>query len=175
MGANSIEIIALEAKDIGALASLAKEIWTQHYTPIIGEAQVAYMIEKFQSEKAIEQQLGESIHYDVVWQNNKLIGYMSYFAKNDSLFLSKYYLQKSHRGKGIGSKMLKHLIKVAKSQGALFIELTVNKFNSTTINQYQKMGFELKGPVVFDIGNGFIMDDYEMALALEDEAPNELA
>ena len=33
-------------------------------------------------------------------------------------------------------------------------------------NFYLKLGFEIREEAVFDIGNGFIMDDYIMALAL---------
>ena len=34
-------------------ALLAEAIWREYYTPIIGEAQVAYMLEHFQSAEAI--------------------------------------------------------------------------------------------------------------------------
>ena len=35
------------------IAALADEIWREHYTPIIGEAQVDYMLKKFQSAEQI--------------------------------------------------------------------------------------------------------------------------
>ena len=35
-------------KQIAELAWLADIIWHEHFTPIIGEAQVAYMLDKFQ-------------------------------------------------------------------------------------------------------------------------------
>ena len=44
------------------LAKLAAEIWREHYTPLLGPAQVAYMVDKFQSEAAIRRQL-EQEHY----------------------------------------------------------------------------------------------------------------
>lgn len=34
---------------IHEIADLAAVIWEEHFTPIIGEEQVAYMVEKFQS------------------------------------------------------------------------------------------------------------------------------
>ena len=40
------EIIKRNARDI---ADLARVIWMEHYTPIIGAAQVEYMLDKFQS------------------------------------------------------------------------------------------------------------------------------
>ena len=42
--------------EIAAVAELAQEIWTEHFPPIIGPAQTAYMIETFQSAKAIHRQ-----------------------------------------------------------------------------------------------------------------------
>jgi len=42
------------------------------------------------------------------------------------------------------------------------IMLTVNKNNTNAIRTYEKLGFINVGPVVKDIGNGFIMDDYQM-------------
>jgi ribosomal protein S18 acetylase RimI-like enzyme len=45
------------------------------------------------------------------------------------------------------------------------IFLQVNKANKAK-NFYLKLGFEIREEAVFDIGNGFIMDDYIMALPL---------
>ena len=50
------------------------------------------------------------------------------------------------------------------------IELTVNKYNSGTIAAYEKMGFEKVRPAVFDIGGGYIMDDYIMKKSLVQHA-----
>ncbi|MDE6957694.1 MAG: GNAT family N-acetyltransferase, partial [Lachnospiraceae bacterium] len=43
--------------EIHAIAALAEEIWNQHFTPIIGKSQVDYMVEKFQSYKALKHQI----------------------------------------------------------------------------------------------------------------------
>jgi RimJ/RimL family protein N-acetyltransferase len=40
------------------------------------------------------------------------------------------------------------------------IELTVNKYNSSSIQVYEKMGFVTVDAIVQDIGNGYVMDDY---------------
>ena len=39
--------------EIAAVAELAQEILTAHFPPLIGPAQTAYMIETFQSAKAL--------------------------------------------------------------------------------------------------------------------------
>ena len=43
-----------EESQVRAVAVLALEIWRQHYTPILGTAQVEYMLTRFQSVDAID-------------------------------------------------------------------------------------------------------------------------
>ena len=43
---------------------------------------------------------------------------------------------------------------------------TVNLNNINAIKTYEKLGFINAGPVVADIGNGFVMDDFEMKKSL---------
>lgn len=45
--------LATTPGDIAKLAKLANEIWHQHFTPIIGEAQVNYMVDQFQSKTCV--------------------------------------------------------------------------------------------------------------------------
>jgi hypothetical protein len=42
----------------------------------------------------------------------------------------------------------------------------VNRCNGNAINAYRKHGFEVRDAQVKDIGDGFFMDDYIMALDL---------
>jgi RimJ/RimL family protein N-acetyltransferase len=50
----------------------------------------------------------------------------------------------------------------AKTYNLNKIRLTVNRYNTNSIKAYEKMGFKNKREVVQDIGNDFVMDDYEM-------------
>ena len=86
--------------------------------------------------------------------------------KGDELFLSKFYILASSRGKGAGSASVVFLTKRASELKATVISLTVNKNNSNTLRAYEKMGFRTIKSVVADIGNGFVMDDYVMQLAV---------
>ena len=57
---NTVNIIPAKSdSEIHEIANLAEEIWHQHFTPIIGEAQVNYMVEKFQSYPALREQIGQ--------------------------------------------------------------------------------------------------------------------
>ena len=39
------------------VAELAHEIWNEHYEEILGKEQIAYMLDMFQSEKALKNQM----------------------------------------------------------------------------------------------------------------------
>jgi RimJ/RimL family protein N-acetyltransferase len=152
----------LNESEIEIVENLAYEIWNEHFTPIIGKAQVGYMLEKFQSREAITEQIKKGFLYYLIRIKNHSIGYMGIHPKQDELFLSKIYIRSSKRGKGYGRKAIQFLEQFAQEKRLKKITLTVNKNNTGTIKAYEKFGFKKTGPVVQDIGNGFIMDDYGM-------------
>jgi ribosomal protein S18 acetylase RimI-like enzyme len=161
----SIQQVQSEA-DVALTAQLAHEVWTQHYTPIIGEKQVAYMLQKFQSEEAISQQLADGFLYFIIYYDRKPAGYLCIKPEANQLFLSKIYVLQQFRGLKLGKSLMNLAIQKARDLNLQSIYLTVNKYNTQSIKAYEKMGFVNKEAVVFDIGNGFIMDDYKMELNL---------
>jgi len=155
--------LAINTKDFKIISELAKVIWTEHYTPIIGTDQVNYMLEKFQSEKAIKNQIvNNDYKYFIIFNTNSPIGYLSIKKEKASLFLSKIYIDKANRGKGIGKVAMRFIIEQAINLNCKKIYLTVNKYNTNSIMAYQKIGFKIIEELVIDIGNGFIMDDFKM-------------
>lgn len=148
---------------IAIVEKLAREIWTEHYPPIIGRDQVRYMLDKFQSGDAISVQIkDEGFRYFLIEEEGGYIGYLGVQSKGEELFLSKIYLRSSERGKGFGKKSVQFLEDLARKLNLKKIALTVNKNNISAVKAYEKMGFKNLGPVVQDIGNGFIMDDFRM-------------
>lgn len=149
--------------DFKTISVLAKSIWTEHYTPIIGLDQVNYMLEKFQSEIAIQNQINlDSYKYYLIIKENTAIGYLSIKNNDDALFLSKIYIDKSCRGKGFGKIAINFIEEQAKDLNCQTIYLTVNKYNINSIMAYQKIGFKKIEELVIDIGNGYVMDDFKM-------------
>lgn len=149
-------------EDLKKVEQLAEEIWTQHYTPIIGSNQVRYMLDKFQSLEAMGQQISEGMTYFLMDYQGEAAGYMASKPNKDELFLSKIYVRYELRGKGIGRHAMNYLDALGRDQGYLYLSLTVNKNNTNSIRAYEKFGFVNLGPLETDIGNGFIMDDYFM-------------
>lgn len=149
-------------EQLSSIEKLAYEIWYEHYTPIIGKHQVDYMLEKFQSVEAMMEQIKKGFLYFLILENNVPLGYMSVDLLSETLFLSKFYITKSERGKGYGRKMIAYLEALAKEKNLNKIALTVNKYNTRSIKMYEKVGFVISGTMVKDIGEGFVMDDYQM-------------
>lgn len=147
--------------DLRVIAKLAKEIWTEYFTPIIGEAQVSYMLKNMQSFEAMKKQQGEGYVYHQIIGSGP-IGYLCVRVKRPELFISKLYLLKKERGLGVGKNALQFIESLANSSGCNKLWLTVNKGNTDTVRAYEKWGFKIVSEPVVDIGGGFVMDDYRM-------------
>ncbi len=145
--------------DIRAIAQLADVIWHEHFTPIIGEKQVDYMLEKFQSYEAIADAVkNDGYIYYMAEDNGALAGYLGARAEEDNVFLSKIYVERSHRRHGIASAMLDMVKRDFPDKDYLW--LTVNRNNEPAVATYNALGFKVWREQVTDIGSGFIMDDY---------------
>lgn len=149
-------------KQLDLVVNLAQTIWHEHFTPIIGAAQVAYMLKKFQSKQSIMQQLENGFSYYLITHNSQAIGYSAIIFNPAELFLSKLYILSSERNKGFGKQTIKYLEQLAFAQGMQKMSLTVNKNNLMAIKSYEKMGFVTMDSIIKDIGEGFVMDDYKL-------------
>ncbi len=165
-GNMQIEAVSSE-NQIAIVENLACEIWNEYFTAIIGQAQVGYMLKKFQSTDVIAEQIKSGFLYYLIKNNNEYTGYLSVCLEDKKLFLSKLYILSTERGKGYGRKAIIFIEKLAAEKGLSEISLTVNKNNSSTIKVYENLGFENKGSLVKDIGQGFIMDDYKMEKSIQ--------
>ena len=155
--------------DFQQIAQLADTIWREHYIPIIGKGQVDYMLEKFQSAEAMQNQASEGMHYYTVWFNDLPVGYFAFEKKGTSLFLSKIYLLREYRGLGLGMASMAYISERAVDLECQRITLTVNKYNDRSINAYKRMGFDVADEAVVDIGGGYVMDDYKMVKELKEK------
>lgn len=160
-----------QPEQVAAVAALAHEIWYEFYVPLIGRAQVDYMVEKFQSAPAIEAQLGQGYEYFLVRRDGAGQGaYIGYCAIQEqaggALFLSKFYLHRSARGTGTGRRFMEFIEGLARARGLSLLWLTVNKGNPS-VQVYRRLGFRIAADLMMDIGGGFVMDDYRMEKTLQ--------
>lgn len=149
-------------KDIETVSQLADTIWREHYIPIVGKPQIDYMLDKFQSANAMTEQIAGGYEYYTMFYDQNPVGYLAIVKEDLALFLSKIYVLKEFRGKKIGKQAMQFIEEKAKAYNKPKIRLTVNINNVNSIEAYTKLGFRNVGPLVTDIGEGFIMDDYEL-------------
>ena len=143
-----------------SLVAVADEIWHEHFTPIIGEEQVDYMLEKFLSPDPLVEQINSGYEYFLFSYDYTFAGFAGIHEEDNALFLSKLYVDKEFRGMGIASYMFQKFIEICKMRNLNKIWLTCNRNNTTTIAIYEHLGFRKVREQVTDIGNGFVMDDY---------------
>lgn len=164
-----LEFKKVDTQDkIKQTSDIANEIWNQHFISIIGQAQTDYMLENFQSEKAMTEQIKSGYEYYNFVLDGNPIGYFAICEEQDNtLFLSKLYLKKEYRGKGFARQAFEFIKSIAKKNGNSMVWLTVNKYNDNTIGVYKKFGMKIIRSQVTDIGDGYVMDDYIFGYNIE--------
>ena len=157
--------------EIETVAALADEIWNEHFPPIIGQAQVDYMLENLQSAPAISRQIAGGYEYYLVNLEGRPAGYLALVPSVDegAVQLSKLYVRSEHRGGGLGKAIIDFAERRCAELGARTLWLTVNQHNAGPIAFYERRGFTRDGELVMDIGGGFVMQDYKMVKSVAGE------
>lgn len=169
---------ALTPADFEALALLAEAIWRAHYTGIIGSAQVDYMLAGRYTPEKLRLYLNADDRWLMLLRidsstGSRAVGYCSYALTDDhgemthgEMKLEQLYLLPEYYGQGLGRLMLRHVEQQARARDRSTLMLQTNKRNDIAIAFYRKAGFTVREEAVFDIGNGFVMDDYVMEKVL---------
>lgn len=154
-------IRTLQSDDFPVLAKLAGDIWREAYGSLLSIDQISYMLERFQSVRAFQQQTCDGYIYRGAFIDGELVGYTASVLEDKRVLLSKLYLKKAHRGAGLGRQLLEDVFELYPDISSFY--LTVNKRNPA-YELYLKWGFKVIDSVVSDIGNDYVMDDYIMQL-----------
>ena len=174
----TLSFVPVKSKeDQKLLADIAGEIWRGYWPSIIGKEQTEYMIEQFQSYKAIRKYMKK--HDYEYWflvttegegedATKGIVGFTGgrSEASTNRFFISKIYLHPEARGRGYARRVIEFYKDLCFARNHTAMYLTVNKHNDLGIRAYNGTGFETIESVETDIGHGFIMDDYVMELKL---------
>ena len=88
------------------LSDFAGKIVREHFDPIIGPDQNSYMIARFQSAEAIHEQIvSGGYRYYIVQADGCWAGFIAFYPRGERMYLSKFYLDREFRGRGIAGKM----------------------------------------------------------------------
>lgn len=164
-----MNLLKANTEHIRVIINLTKKIWPVAYGEILSKAQLDYMIDKFYSETALREQIEVKGHifYLAQDENDKFVGFLSYEinCEPNKTKIHKIYVLPETQGTGLGKQFFE-LVKekaIENNQKAIF--LNVNKYNNA-IHFYTKLGFAKVKDEVIDIGNGYVMDDYVMEVAI---------
>ena len=172
----TISFVPVKSKaDQKLLADIAGEIWRGYWPALIGEEQTEYMVEMFQSYKAIRKYMKKhdyeywfivATEEDEDGLEKSIVGFTGGRSEFDTnrFFISKVYLFPEARGHGYARRAMEFYEDLCFARGHRAMYLTVNKHNDLGIRAYKGTGFEIIDSVETDIGHGFIMDDYIMQL-----------
>lgn len=160
-----ITLSPLTDADFAGLKALAESIWRAHYIKIISAEQIEYMLRGRYTPQNLARYIGSDQRWlQLLRVDGVLGGYCSY-ARTENLMelkLEQLYVLPALHGKGHGGLMLRHVEERAAALGCNTLVLSVNKQNHSSIAVYQKRGFTIREEAVFEIGNGYVMDDYVM-------------
>ncbi len=163
-----IEFSRAAEQDVELIRELAQESWQSAYREILTEDQIDYMLAQMYSVSEITQQIRSVYyHYYIIKYNGVPAGFLGFefHYEKRTTKLHRLYLLNKFRRMGIGSAALAFLTEHAKKAGENSIILNVNK-NNPAKKMYEAYGFHVYDEGVFDIGSGFVMDDFLMRFDL---------
>ncbi len=158
-----ISISEAKSTDFPVIREIAKTTWPVAYGSILSKAQLDYMLEKFYSDAALNDNFSTKNHrFLLVKEENICLGFASYehhYLGGTKTRLHKIYLLPESQRKGAGKLLLAEVEKLAFENDDTIISLNVNRFN-TAFNFYKKLGFEKVGEEDVELDFGYLMEDY---------------
>ena len=161
-----VTILPASPQHVDEIARLAGIVWRRHYPGIISSEQIEYMLARMYDLDVLRREIGEGITYARLLADDELAGFAAYGPAGTEMKLHKLYIHPQRQRCGFGTALLGYVEKASSARGFRSLMLTVNKRNQRAIAAYRKAGFAIRESAVFDIGGGFVMDDYVMAKPL---------
>jgi ribosomal protein S18 acetylase RimI-like enzyme len=159
-----------ETRDCALIRDIASQIWAPTYQSILSEEQLHYMFEMMYAVDHIGQQMTALGHqYFIVYADDRPVGYLSIETAPDDVYIfQKIYTLPECQGKGVGRYLFEQGLAFLKTihPSPFTIELYVNRSNPA-VGFYEHLGMHKTGTRDFDIGHGYFMNDYIMALDIQ--------
>lgn len=164
----TVSIREATVADIPLIYRLALETFPATYRDIISAGQIAFMMDWMYSAESLRQQMRQGHRFFVGEVDGHPAGYISLRRESAACFhLEKLYVLPAAQGTGLGRRLFERAVAEARGAqpGAERMELNVNRHNRA-LSFYEHMGMRRDRQGDFDIGNGYFMNDYIMALDL---------
>ncbi len=134
-----------EEKDLDTLAEMALEFET--YLMTMDDTFISDVPPKKRFRRVLKQGLGDDKHRMVIALiEGNVVGFADYWAYPEALhgglsgYLNNIYVREDYRGKGLGTRIMDHLIQDAKERGVVAMHVPVLAKNGPAVEFYEKLG-----------------------------------
>jgi diamine N-acetyltransferase len=163
--ANSAQIRTAIPDDASVIQALSHSIWPRVYAKMISKEQMDYMLNWMYNIDTLREQMEHKGIQFLLLETDRPIGFAGFGPSDNGRYkLHKLYVDPDYHGNGYGQLLMGHILKHL-PENCSGIELQVNKTNPAK-SFYERLGFVVEEEAVFDIGQGFVMDDYIMFKAI---------
>ena len=162
------EIRKATLEDIPLINELAWIVFPHTYKELLSPGQIEFMMDWMYSPANLKKQMTEDSHtYFIAYEENEPAGYLSIQPEGEHTYhLQKIYVLPSFQGKKLGKLLFNQAIQAIKElhPEPCQMRLNVNRYNTKAVDFYFRMGMKKVFEGDFDIGHGYLMTDYIMAL-----------
>ena len=167
---NRFSVQPVLEKDWFVLKQLVDEVWPATFKDILSEDQIKYMMEMMYSIASLKKQTKTGSKFYILYDFKEPAGYLALIphyknarlnAEHTLTKVDKIYVLPKTQGTGAGRFLMDFAFAEAKQAGDAGVMLNVNRDNTATAF-YEHYGFKNSYAEDFDIGNGYLMEDYIM-------------
>ncbi len=177
----NVRILAAGPSDVATIQRIAKQTWPVSYGSIISPQQIEYMLDRMYRPDSLRGQMsgGHVFHlllyaddshsneYAGPSQRFQAVGFVSHEIDHAprATKIHKLYVLPTMQGRGFGRLLIEKVADIAARAGQLAIKLDVN-YQNPAIGFYETLGFEKVARYTTEIGNGYLMEDWQMVQLL---------
>ncbi|MGO4912787.1 GNAT family N-acetyltransferase [Leeuwenhoekiella sp. W20_SRS_FM14] len=174
-GQKQFSIKPVSEADWPVLKGLVDEVWPTTYKDILSSEQIAYMMNMMYSISSLKKQEQEGSRFFLMYKEELPVGYLAFSLHYKDKKLNpeggltrvdKIYVLPKTQGTGAGRYLMDFAFAEAKKAGDTGVLLNVNRDNKA-VKFYEHYGFKNAYSEDFDIGNGYLMEDYIMYYPFE--------
>ena len=171
---NSLSFSFMCPEDAEALSALAQRIWRAYYPALISVDQIEYMLKRNYTVEMLRQNLADGQKVMLARQEGVIKGFMGLGelatmkhplqrgerTGEGCYYLHRCYLAPELHGKGAAQALFDATLK--QMPQVTLIRLQVHRRNVRAQAFYKRQGFRVVLEHDFDLGTGFLMQDYVM-------------
>lgn len=161
-------IRAFQLDELHHVTDLAHKIWPSTFAEILSTDQIDYMLKWMYTPSTLEKQCADGHQFYGIEMDGEWVGFMGVELKHptiDAIKIHKLYVLPALHGKGLGREFIQFAVDLGCQGGFKQLLLNVNRYNKA-VSFYQHIGFNILKEEDISIGEGYLMEDYVMALEI---------